>query len=170
MTTNANQLPSRSHPKALPGGKNEGDASQEGSPSMEFLGKMALSGAAILAAGALAVGIGEKTWDAVSSSSRKPVPSVKALENARVQIPVTPITPEAANAGASALGGLIDPQVYKASSTAPGTEASNLNQAITDQGPDVPGKTFMVPVLDTKSLTPQQLHSPDFVVGKPVIK
>lgn len=154
--------------KLLRGGKEESslrDSDPRRVHAREFIPHLALLTTVVSLAGAAAVGGAIKAGESLFSGSGRPVPSVRALEEFPRYVEVTPVTAKAAEAGASAMGGLIDPQVYTTSSTEPGTEASNLDTAISSRGPDVPGVSFRVPVLDPKTFTPGQIKSPDFIVG-----
>jgi hypothetical protein len=153
----------------LQGGKEEAalkDADPRRTHARDFLAPLALYTTVAAIAGAGIVTGAVKLGESLFSGGGRPVPSVKELKDFPDQVTVIPVTPEAASAGASAIGGLIDPQVYKTSSTLPGTEASNLNTMIGNQGPDVPGAPFKVPVLDPKVLSTTQINSPDFIVEK----
>jgi len=102
----------------------------------------------------------------LETGSSKGTPSVEELRAWPHQVTVTPVTQKAASEGASAMGGLVDPQVYQGPNSS-STETANLDTAISSTGIVRVGESFRVPVLDPKAVAahPQQLDSPDFVVG-----
>jgi len=102
----------------------------------------------------------------LESGSSKGAPSVEELRAWPHQVTVTPVTQKAAVEGASAIGELVDPQVYQGPNSS-STETSNLDNAISSTGIERVGESFRVPVLDPKAVAahPRQLDSPDFVVG-----